>query len=79
MQWSQSLSPHLLPHDSLTVAGNALATASNAFQPAVQPKFDPTHTVTLYPGDCVDLLRTLPDHCVQLIVTSPTSHLGSDA
>lgn len=79
MQWSQSLSPHPLLHDSLTVAGNALATASNAFQPAVLPKLDPAHTVTLYSGDCIDLLRTLPDHCVQLIVTSPPSHLGSDA
>ncbi|XWN35607.1 MAG: site-specific DNA-methyltransferase [Roseivirga sp.] len=76
MQWSPPLSPHPLPHDSLTVAGNALATASDAFQPAVLPKLDPAHTVTLYPGDCIELLRTLPDHCVQLIVTSPPYNLG---
>lgn len=32
--------------------------------------------VVLYPGDCLDLLREMPDGCAQLIVTSPPYNIG---
>ena len=30
----------------------------------------------IYPGDCIDLLKSLPDGCVDLIVSSPPYNLG---
>lgn len=38
--------------------------------------FDQDNTVTLYHGDCVDFLSTVPDNSIQLIVTSPPYNLG---
>lgn len=32
--------------------------------------------VVLFPGDCLDLLKTIPDNSIQLIVTSPPYNLG---
>ncbi len=34
--------------------------------------------VTLYEGDCLDLLSTMPDECVQLVVTSPPYNIGKE-
>ena len=39
-------------------------------------KFDPTADFVLYPGDCRDLLRQMPDQFVKLVVTSPPYNLG---
>ena len=44
--------------------------------PAIKNTFDVDNPVTLYPGDCMDLLRAIPDNCIQLIVTSPPYNLG---
>lgn len=38
--------------------------------------YDPRNDVTLYTGDCLNLLATLPDSAADLIVTSPPYNLG---
>ncbi|MCL6450704.1 MAG: site-specific DNA-methyltransferase, partial [Acetobacteraceae bacterium] len=38
--------------------------------------FDPQAELVLYPGDCRDLLRQLPDGLARLVVTSPPYNLG---
>jgi adenine-specific DNA-methyltransferase len=42
----------------------------------VSSVLDPTADVVLFPGDCRELLRQLPDQFVKLIVTSPPYNLG---
>ena len=41
-------------------------------------KFDQSNDVTLYLGDCFDLIKTIPDNSVKLIVTSPPYAMGKD-
>ncbi len=38
--------------------------------------FDPEADFVLYPGNCLDLLSTLPDGLAKLVVTSPPYNLG---
>jgi adenine-specific DNA-methyltransferase len=40
--------------------------------------FSSQENAVLYPGDCTDLLRELPDHSVQLVVTSPPYNIGKE-
>lgn len=40
--------------------------------------FDPRNEATLYLGDCMDFLRTMPDESVQLVVTSPPYNIGKE-
>lgn len=42
----------------------------------VSDHYDPSADMVLYEGDTLDLLRTLPDNVVQLVVTSPPYNLG---
>lgn len=42
----------------------------------IAPTFDPKARVVLYHGDCLDLLSTIPDGSMQLVVTSPPYNLG---
>lgn len=44
----------------------------------VRAKYDPENDVTLFRGDCLDLLASLPSACAQLIVTSPPYNLGKE-
>lgn len=44
----------------------------------ISTKFDPAKRIIVYPGDCVDLLKTLPDESLQLVVTSPPYNLGKE-
>jgi adenine-specific DNA-methyltransferase len=39
-------------------------------------EFDPAADFILFPGDCRDLLRQIPDQFVRLVVTSPPYNLG---
>ena len=34
--------------------------------------------IVLYPGDCIEFLKTIPDNCLQLIVTSPPYNIGKE-
>lgn len=40
--------------------------------------FDPNADAIIYEGDCIDLLASLPDDFVQLIVTSPPYNIGKE-
>src|SRR5687767_13633622 len=42
----------------------------------MRTRYSPDNDVTLRTGDCLALLREIPDEAVQLIVTSPPYNLG---
>ena len=42
----------------------------------IQKRFKETNRVTLFNGDCMDLMRKLPDKSVDLVVTSPPYCMG---
>ena len=44
----------------------------------ISEKFTFTEKIVVYPGDCLDLLRTIPDDSMQLIVTSPPYNIGKE-
>jgi adenine-specific DNA-methyltransferase len=41
-------------------------------------RYSPENIVTLYSGDCLDLLSSMPDGCADLIVTSPPYNIGKE-
>lgn len=41
-------------------------------------QFSPSRRIVVYPGDCLDLLRHIPDESMQLIVTSPPYNIGKE-
>ncbi len=45
-------------------------------QPHISMRYDPSARVTLFHGDCLELLKDLPSGTVQLVVTSPPYNLG---
>jgi len=44
----------------------------------VPSTFAPENKATLFHGDCIEFLQTLPDESVQLIVTSPPYNIGKE-
>lgn len=40
--------------------------------------FSLNHQVSLFRGDCVDFLETIPDESIQLVVTSPPYNIGKE-
>ncbi len=42
----------------------------------IREHFDPMADVVLFPGDCLDLFREIPDESIALIVTSPPYNIG---
>jgi adenine-specific DNA-methyltransferase len=40
--------------------------------------FSPENPVTLYHGDCLEFMSTIPDETVQLVVTSPPYNIGKE-
>jgi len=44
----------------------------------IADRFDDAARIVLYPGDCLDLLRTIPSETVQLIATSPPYNIGKE-
>jgi adenine-specific DNA-methyltransferase len=47
-------------------------------KPKIAEEYDLSESIVLYPGDCLDLLKTVPDNSLQLIVTSPPYNLGKE-
>ncbi len=41
-------------------------------------RFSPSRHIVLYPGDCLNLLKQIPDESMQLIVTSPPYNIGKE-
>ncbi|MEL7570120.1 MAG: site-specific DNA-methyltransferase [Eubacteriaceae bacterium] len=44
----------------------------------INTEFKPNNLITIYEGDCFDLLKKLPDESVDLIVTSPPYCIGKE-
>lgn len=44
----------------------------------IAEKFALSEHVVLYPGDCLEMLREIPDDSIQLVVTSPPYNLGKE-
>lgn len=44
----------------------------------ISEKFDPQKKFVLYQGDCLKLLKGIPDESLQLIVTSPPYNIGKE-
>jgi adenine-specific DNA-methyltransferase len=44
----------------------------------VTDKFDFSAHVVLYPGNCLELLKSIPDNSLQLVVTSPPYNIGKE-
>lgn len=44
----------------------------------IKQNYSQNNDVTLYHGDCIDLLRTIPNNTARLIVTSPPYNLGKE-
>lgn len=44
----------------------------------IADKFDASASIVVYPGDCLDLLRYIPNNSLQLVVTSPPYNIGKE-
>jgi adenine-specific DNA-methyltransferase len=44
----------------------------------VADEFALSETIVVYPDDCLDLLKTIPDESIQLVVTSPPYNIGKE-
>lgn len=44
----------------------------------IMEKFNQSEHIVVYPGDCIDLLKTVPDKSLQLVITSPPYNLGKE-
>jgi len=40
--------------------------------------FNLSESIVVYPGDCLDLLKSIPDESLQLVVTSPPYNIGKE-
>jgi len=40
--------------------------------------FTPSESIVVYPGDCLDLLKSIPGESLQLVVTSPPYNIGKE-
>jgi DNA modification methylase len=44
----------------------------------IADEFTLSESIVVYPGDCLDLLKSIPDESLQLIVTSPPYNIGKE-
>lgn len=44
----------------------------------IADKYDASASIVVYPGDCLDLLRCIPNNSLQLVVTSPPYNIGKE-
>lgn len=56
----------------------AKALEGSLFSVRIARKYSPDADVVLYHGDCLDLLRTMPDEIAELVVTSPPYNIGKE-
>jgi len=45
---------------------------------SISDKFSSSERIVVYPGDCLEMLREIPDESMQLIVTSPPYNIGKE-
>jgi len=46
--------------------------------PKIQDRFSSSRRIVVYPGDCLELLQSVPDESFQLVVTSPPYNIGKE-
>lgn len=51
-------------------------TILNSKQTTISSKFDISTRMVVHEGDCLDLLKQIPDESIQLVVTSPPYNIG---
>ncbi|HNS79787.1 MAG TPA: DNA methyltransferase [Syntrophorhabdus sp.] len=44
----------------------------------ITDNFSPSENIVLYPGDCLNLLKTIPDELLTLVITSPPYNIGKE-
>ena len=44
----------------------------------IERRYRPENRVTVYEGGCLNLLASMPDECMQLVVTSPPYNIGKE-
>jgi adenine-specific DNA-methyltransferase len=44
----------------------------------ISEEFTASESAVVYPGNCLDLLKTIPDESIQLVVTSPPYNIGKE-
>ena len=44
----------------------------------ISQQFQKSKRIVIYPGNCINLLKNIPDNSIQLIVTSPPYNLGKE-
>jgi len=44
----------------------------------IDSDFSLSSAIVVYPGDCLNLLKTIPDESIQLVVTSPPYNIGKE-
>ena len=44
----------------------------------IRDQFDPKSEIVIFPGNCLDILRQIPDGALQLVVTSPPYNIGKE-
>src|SRR5205085_8681216 len=46
------------------------------WQPEIQPAYSEKAELVIAHGDCVDILKSVPDNSIKLVITSPPYNLG---
>jgi adenine-specific DNA-methyltransferase len=65
--------------DQVSEVEQAVQTSlSSQFDIVIPSSFSPENKVTLYHGDCLEFLQTIPNESVQLVVTSPPYNIGKE-
>ncbi len=49
-----------------------------ATQEKFSAEFAETERIVVFPGDCLDLLKLVPDQSLRLVVTSPPYNIGKE-
>ena len=44
----------------------------------ISEMFSSSESIVVYLGDCLDLLKSIPDESIQLVVTSPPYNIGKE-
>jgi len=72
--------PSLKARANLTVdmGQDVQASLSSQLRSSIASSFSLDNEVTLYNGDCLRFLETIPDASVQLVVTSPPYNIGKE-
>lgn len=70
-----------LKSSTLHAGGRAMNTTRVLFSEentTIAERFDPSESIVVYPGSCLELLKTIPNESLRLIVTSPPYNIGKE-